>query len=186
MTLAVAAPERLETDRLILRKPVPEDADAIFTRYASDPDVARYMGFPLHRSLDATTAYLERNENEWKKNGAGGYVIESREGRFLGGTGLHVETAHRAATGYVLARDAWGKGYAAEALGALVSVAPRLRIVRLYALTHLDNRPSWRVLEKCGFQREAVLRRHFVFPNLGTSPLDVFLYARIFALEPSP
>jgi RimJ/RimL family protein N-acetyltransferase len=96
-----------------------------------------------------------------------------------------METSYRAATGYVLARDAWGHGYATEALTALVSLAPRLRLVRLYALTHVGNRPSWRVLEKCGFQREAVLRRHFVFPNLGPEPLDVFLFARVFAVVPS-
>ena len=183
MTLAVAAPERLETERLILRRPRPEDAEAIYTRYASDPDVARYMGFPQHRSIEATTAFLERNEDEWKKKGAGAYVIESRDGRFLGGTGIHVETAYRAATGYVLAKDAWGQGYATEAMTVLVALAPQLQIVRLYALTHLENRPSWRVLEKCGFQREAVLRRHFVFPNLGPEPCDVYLYARIFPPE---
>lgn len=186
MTLTLTAPERIETERLVLKKPRREDAEAIFTRYASDPDVTRCMGFPVHRTIEATHGFLERNEDEWKRKGAGAYVIESREaGTFLGGTGLHIETPHRAATGYVLARDSWGKGYATEALRGLLSFVPALHIVRLYALTHVDNRASWRVLEKCGFQREAVLRRHFVFPNLGPDPLDVFLYARIFFVEPS-
>lgn len=184
MTTTIAAPERLETARLVLRKPRWDDAEAIFSRYASDPDVARYVGFTLHGSIDATRAYLERAEDEWKRKGVGAYVIENREeGTFLGGTGLHLEAPYRAATGYVLAQDAWGLGYATEALTALTSLAPGLGIVRLYALTHADNRPSWRVLEKCGFQREAVLRRHFVFPNLDPGPKDVFLYARIFPGE---
>ncbi|HEU5311051.1 MAG TPA: GNAT family N-acetyltransferase, partial [Candidatus Eisenbacteria bacterium] len=182
MTLILAAPERIETERLVLRKPRPEDAEKIFRRYASDPEVARYMGFTLHESLEATKGFLERNGGEWARTGAGAYVIEHRtEGAFLGGTGLHVETAHRAATGYVLARDAWGHGYATEALTALTSLVPALGIVRLYAYTHTENRPSWRVLEKCGFEREGILRKHFVFPNLGPDPRDVFLYARIFA-----
>jgi [ribosomal protein S5]-alanine N-acetyltransferase len=180
MTLALAAPERIETERLVLRKPRRDDAETIFTRYASDPEVARYMGFPRHESLEDTTAFLERNEREWNRTGAGAYVIERRgEGTFLGGTGLHVETAVRAATGYVLARDAWGHGYATEALTAIASLVSELGIVRLYAYTHTENRASWRVLEKCGFEREGVLRKHFVFPNLGPDPRDVFVYARI-------
>lgn len=186
-TLAVAAPERIETERLILRRPRREDADAIYMRYASDSDVARYMGFPLHRSIESTMGFLERTEGEWARTGVGAYVIEARDDRrFLGGTGLHVETPFRAATGYVLARDVWGHGYATEALTALTSLVPSLGIVRLYAYTHIENRASWRVLEKCGFEREGVLRRHFAFPNLGPEPRDVFLYARIFSPESSP
>ena len=182
----MTAPERIETERLILRKPSTDDAEAIFTRYASDPDVTRYMGFTRHSSKDATLGFLGRNDEEWKRNGTGAYVVVSRdEGTFLGGTGLHVETPYRAATGYVLAKDAWGRGYATEALGAMVALASGLGIVRLYALTHTDNRASWRVLEKCGFLREGVLRRHFVFPNLGPDPCDTLCYGRIL-LEEKP
>ena len=181
MTPVLSAPERIETERLVLRKPRRDDAERIFTRYASDPEVTRYMGFTRHESLEATMGFLERSEGEWSRTGAGAYVIETRdEGTFLGGTGLHVETARRAATGYVLARDAWGHGYATEAVTAIASLVPELGIVRLYAFTHTENRASWRVLEKCGFEREGVLRKHFVFPNLGADPLDVFVYARIF------
>ena len=185
-TLAVVAPERIETERLVLRKPRRDDAEVIFARYGSDPEVTRYMGFARHTSLEDTHGFLARAEGEWARAGAGAYVIESRaEGTFLGGTGLHVETATRAAIGYVLARDAWGHGYATEAVRAITSMVRELGIVRLYAYTHMENRPSWRVLEKCGFEREAVLRKHFVFANLGRDPLDVFLYARIFSPESS-
>ena len=68
-------------------------------------------------------------------------------------------------TGYVLARDAWGQGYATEALAAMVNVAHETGVRRLYALCHAGHRASWRVLEKCGFvrDREAV---DVEFPNL--------------------
>jgi RimJ/RimL family protein N-acetyltransferase len=46
------------------------------------------------------------------------------DGTLLGSTGLAFETAHRASTGFVLARDAWGAGMATEALAAMVSIAP--------------------------------------------------------------
>lgn len=188
MTGTIAAPERIETGRLILRRPGPEDAEAIFTRYASDPEVVRYVGFPLHRSIDDTNAFLQRADAEWQKNGVGAYLIETRgKARLLGGTGLHQENSYRAVTGYVLAKDAWGMGYATEALRAMSALADERRIVRLSATTHPDNAASWRMLEKCGFQREATLRRHFRFPNLpGSAPVDVLLYARVVDAEDAP
>jgi ribosomal-protein-alanine N-acetyltransferase len=83
-------------------------------------------------------------------------------------------------TGYVLARDAWGHGYATEALRAVVDVAANTSVRRLYALTHPDHSASWRVLEKCAFEREGLLRGHTEFPNLHPGePSDVLCYARI-------
>ena len=158
------------------------DAEPIFTRYSNDAEVTRYMGWPRHRSPDDTRLFLEFSETEWKDRGVGPYVIESREdGRLIGSTGLEVETLFRAAAGYVLARSEWGRGYATEALRAMVGLAPTLGLRRLHALCHPDHRASWRVLEKCGFEREALLRRHSVLPNLEPDePSDVLCYVRLF------
>ena len=40
------APELLVTERLVLRRPVGDDVSAIFERYASDPEVTRYLAWP--------------------------------------------------------------------------------------------------------------------------------------------
>ena len=74
----------------------------------------------------------------------------------------------------------WGRGYATEALIAMVQLASDLRIRRLYALCHPQNRASVRVLQKAGFEFEGTLRRHTVFPNVDSAePLDVECWARI-------
>jgi len=91
----------------------------------------------------------------------------------VGSTGLDFETQQRASTGYVLARDAWGRGYASEALAAVVELARELQIARLYALCHVDHIASARVLGRCGFLEEGVLRRYQVFPDPASSPSDV-------------
>jgi ribosomal-protein-alanine N-acetyltransferase len=175
------APERIETERLVLRRPIPADAEPIFNRYASDPTVTRFLSWPRHRSVADTHAFLDWSEAEWQQWPAGPYLVESlATGDLLGGTGLGFEAPHRAATGYVLARDAWGRGYATEALRAVVAVSGTIGIRRLYALCHLEHRASARVLEKNGFTREGTLRRHSTFPNLGEGvPCDVLCYARI-------
>jgi RimJ/RimL family protein N-acetyltransferase len=174
--------KRIETPRLALRKPEPTDAEAILARYASDPEVTRFLGWARHRSLDDTRSFLEFSDAEWQKWPMGPYLIFSREnGQLLGGTGLSFETPFRAATGYVLAKDAWGLGYATEALGGVVAAAAEVGLRRVYALCHPDHRASWRVLEKCGFDREGLLRGYADFPNLrAEDPGDVLCYGRVF------
>jgi ribosomal-protein-alanine N-acetyltransferase len=173
---------RLETARLVLRAPQRKDADAIFA-FASDAEVTRYLGWPRHTSLDETRAFLDVAAAEWSQWPAGPLLIESRaDGRVLGSTGLSYETPYRAGTGYVLARRHWGRGFASEALGAVVGLAARLSVQRLYALCHVAHPASARVLERCGFELEGVLRRYLVFPNLDDQTAqDVRCYAR--ALE---
>lgn len=167
------------TARLALRAPKPNDIDAIFA-YASDPEVARFLGWPRHDSIDETRAFLELSAAEWIRSAVGPLLIVARDsGEVIGSTGLSLETPYRATTGYVLARRFWGHGYATEALGAVVELALRQRIQRLYALCHVDHPASARVLERCGFAFEGVLSRYLVFPNLeDQTAQDVRCYAR--------
>jgi RimJ/RimL family protein N-acetyltransferase len=175
------AAERIETDRLELARPSAADVQEIFDRYASDADVVSYLSFPRHRSITDTRAFLSISDREWLECPAGPYLIRSRtDGLLLGSTGLSLETKWRAMTGYVLAKDSWGRGYATEALAAMVALARQLDVIRLYALCHPAHRSSQRVLDKCGFVREGTWQRHSVFPNLDpTAPVDTCCYTII-------
>jgi [ribosomal protein S5]-alanine N-acetyltransferase len=178
----VRASERIETDRLVLRRPSAADTQAIFARYASDPEVTRYVGWPRHETVEDTVGFLAFSDAEWSRWPAGPFLIQAKDsGVLLGSTGLGFELPYRAATGYVLAKDAWGRGHATEALNAMVALAKDLGVRRLYALCHPQHQASWRVLQKCGFEREATLRNYAEFPNLrGGEPSDVLCYARVF------
>ncbi len=175
--------ERVETDRLILRRPVSEDAEALFGRYANDREVTRYLSWPRHTSVEDTRQFIAFSDREWECRPAGPYLVESKEsGLLLGSTGLAFESSQRASTGYVLAKDAWGKGYATEALRTVVEIGRAAGLVRLYAICHSENAASARVLEKCGFQREGLLRRHFEFPNLDGGVHDVLHYGFVYEM----
>ena len=141
-------------------------------------EVTRYLGWPRHTSVADTRAFLAVSDAEWSRWPAGPYLLFARDGgQLLGGTGLAFETQERAATGYVLARDAWGRGYATEALQAMVDLARTVRIRRLYALCHPDHQAAARVLIKCGFQLEGIRPRQSEFPNLNPGQLaDVHCY----------
>jgi RimJ/RimL family protein N-acetyltransferase/uncharacterized glyoxalase superfamily protein PhnB len=176
------APPKIETARLVLSRPERSDTETIFERYAGDPDVTRFLGWPRHRSVADTQAFLAFSAEEWERWPAGPYLIWSREdGRLLGSTGFGFEAPTDAVTGYVLAKDGWGKGYATEALTAIVDAARHIGVRRLRAFCHPDHRPSWRVLEKCGFVRDRGWSRQVEFPNLAPGvPQDVACYEMVF------
>ena len=167
------APPHIVTPRLTLSRPQAADARLVFERYASDPEVTRFLGWPRHVSLADTHAFLDFSAVEWERWPAGPYLIRSRgDGRLLGGTGLGFETLTHAVTGYVLAKDAWGQGYATEALTAVLDVARQIGVARVHALCHADHRASWRVLEKCGFIRDGSRSEQAEFPNLAPGLLQ--------------
>lgn len=177
------APERIETERLILRRPVLRDAEAVFERFASDADVTRYLSWRRHGSVTDTRAFLSLATAQWAQSPAGPYLIEARGSDLLiGSTGFACESAAVAEVGYVLAKDSWGQGFATEALCALIAAAPAFGVTRVYAICHTDHLASARVLEKGGLTREGVLRRHAEFPNLAPGQLlDVLYYGLDFA-----
>lgn len=169
--------ETLETARLLLRRPVASDAEPIFHRYASDPAVTRYLAWPRHTSIADTHAFLAFSDAAWGRWPTGPLLLFTKgDGVLIGGSGLGFESAQHAVTGYVLTQDAWGRGYATETLAAMVALAASVGARRISAICHVDHRPSWRVMEKCGLVREGVLEKHTVFPNLSPEPLDVLQY----------
>lgn len=174
------APEKIETARLLLHRPTHGDLRAIYERYASDPEVTRYLAWPRHQSITDTESFFTFSEVEWRRWSVGPYLVRSRADQtLLGSTGLSLESPEQASTGYVFARDAWGHGYASECVSAMIDLAKALGLRRVYALCHTEHRASVRVLEKATFIREKLLPQHIVFPNLGTDgPSDVFCYAR--------
>lgn len=177
---AMRGQERIETARLVLRKPTLADAEAVFQRYAGDRDVTKFLSWRCHQSMEETRAFLEFSEREWAQWASGAYLIESPEPtRLLGSTGLHFETPALAITGYVLAKDAWGYGYATEALSAIVEAASAAGVRSLRASCHPENIASMRVLEKCGFAREKP-DQYVSFPNLGPIPVESLGYVRTF------
>lgn len=169
---------RVQTQRLRLRVPQPSDAAAIFEAYASQPEVVKYVGWPRHTTLADTRAFLDFAASEWSRWPVGPLVIEElASGRLVGSTGLAFESPDGASTGYVLAADSWGKGYASEALAAVVRLAGSAGVRRLHALCHADHAASRRVLERCSFVLEEIRPKQMVFPNLADGqPQDVCCY----------
>ena len=167
----------LETVDLILRKPAMKDAGDIF-RYASDPEVARYVLWEPHRSPAETRSFVRFLRSRIRAGYPSSWVVVLKKtGAVIGTIGFiwYSETNRSAELGYSFSREYWNHGYATQALGAVIDAAfSSLPLNRLEAQHDVRNPASGRVMKKCGLRQEGILRDRIV--NKGEY-VNVALYA---------
>ena len=112
----------LETERLILRAPVPEDFDS-WAEFAADEETMRYLGGAQARSV--AWRGLCTAVGAWTVRGFSMFsVIEKATGRWVGRLGpWQPEDWPGTEVGWGLSRAAWGKGYATEGAAACMDYA---------------------------------------------------------------
>jgi RimJ/RimL family protein N-acetyltransferase len=158
----------IETDRLLLRPPRPDDAADLAVAYA-DAEVVRYIGDGSTGTRADVEEAIETWLERWKSWGLGFFSLERREdGRVLGRAGFlrwDPETWQIGGTetelGWLLAREHWGEGYATEAALALRDWALGDHgLTRLISLIQHENVRSIRVAEKLGerYERDVEVR----------------------------
>jgi putative acetyltransferase len=149
----------IETKRLILRPIAKDDAEDIFA-YSKNGNVGVDAGWKAHASIEETREIMKiiflGKENV--------YGIELKEtGKLLGTIGLIDDTKRQNSKarmlGYAIGEEYWGNGYTTEAAQALIQHGfEKLSLDLISAYCYLYNKRSKRVLEKCGFQYEGLLR----------------------------
>lgn len=171
-------PQHIATKRLVLRRPWETDANDVFTSYAQDPLVTRFLLWRPHASESTVREFLVSCIAGWEAGGPLTYAItEAPAGPVIG----MIDARPKESTvdlGYVLARSHWGRGYMPEAIAAIAAQAHALGFRRVQAFCDVENLPSQRALEKAGFTREGRIDRHLVLPNFPPEPRDSFLYAK--------
>jgi ribosomal-protein-alanine N-acetyltransferase len=178
--IVITWPERIETERLELRSTQMSDAEEMFARYASKPEVVRFLLWLPHKSVDETREWIRGRIADRDAGRRFNWLMRLRGSeQILGSIGCGVEK-HIVEFGYYLGPESWNRGFATEAAQALVRMwLATPGIWRVQAYCDLENVASARVLEKAGLVREGVVRRHTVAPNLGPEPRDSYLYARV-------
>lgn len=152
----------LETDRLRLRRVSMQDADQMYA-YASDDEVAKYVTWETHRSIDDSKRFIQFILAQYAKHDIAPWGIELKESGRLVGTVDFVwwkPEQQAAEIGYVLARDCWGQGIMTEAASALLKLGfGRMELVRVQARCLVENIGSQRVMEKIGMSYEGTVRK---------------------------
>ena len=156
---------RLSTDRLDLRPPTAQDAEALYDLFA-DPRVMDGLGMSPVSTLDEAGAIVEAGINGWRLDGLGPFLFEDQATRLVvGQAGLMIfdtrgwTPSHRTDAGdhaqpelgWALMRAHWGQGYATEGTAAIRAWAYESRSIdRLVSLITPGNVRSQRVAQRLG------------------------------------
>lgn len=153
----------LETQRLILRRFQPEDAQAMFENWASDPEVTRFLTWPTHQSVDVSRWVLGDWCPQYEKPDYYQWAIVPRElGQPIGSIAVveHDDRIAMAHIGYAMGRAWWGQGIMSEALGAVMDyLFDAVGVQRIEARHDPRNPASGAVMKKCGMKYEGTHRQ---------------------------
>ena len=144
----------LETKRLILRPFKIEDAQEMFSGWASDPEVTKYLAWNTHKDIEETKKILSLWIDQYEKPERLNFAIELKEeGKLIGGidvVGYLGGVRGTPVIGYNLARKYWGNGYMTEACRCVTEYlfSKGYSEIRIDAMT--ENIASIRVIQKCG------------------------------------
>ncbi len=154
--------QRIETRRLILRPFRIQDAEDMFSNWASDPEVTRFLTWPAHASVDISRRVLTDWISRYTDGGFFNWAIEWKEtGSVIGNISVVnlAEKKEAADMGYCLSRAFWGRGIMPEALRAVMDyLFDTVGLNRIAACHATGNPKSGRVMEKAGMKKEGVLR----------------------------
>lgn len=155
---------KIETDKIILRPWIPDDAERLAT-IANNKNIYDNLrdAFPHPYSIDDAKRYIEKAQG---LNVSSILLAIEKDGSVIGSIGAFFQNdvyRKNVEIGYFLAEECWGKGLMTKAVTALVKyLFQNFDIVRIYAEPFARNTGSRKVLENAGFKLEAVLKKNII------------------------
>lgn len=151
----------LHTERLVLRPFCLSDAADMFSNWASDPEVTKFLTWPTHKSVQVTEYVL----NDWIP-----HYIEpdyyhwaiTLNDRPIGSMAVvqHDDAVGKAHIGYCIGRQWWHQGIVSEALQRVINfLFDEVGYQRIEARHDPRNPHSGGVMKKCGMKYEGTLRQ---------------------------
>ena len=135
--------QKIETERLILRKIMTDDAEMVY-KWMSDPEVLKYEDWEPHKDVDFTRGYISFITGDYQSEQTYRWGIQLGDeliGDILGGGTL----------AYYLRKDCWSKGYATEAVKAVIKyMFLEVGLEKIQATHSIKNIASGKVLRKAG------------------------------------
>ena len=155
--------QTLETDRLLLRRFVIDDADAMFQNWASDPEVTKYLTWPAHTSVKVSKAVLEDWVSSYSHENYYQWAITLKENgnEPIGSISAvklddDISIVH---IGYCLGRAWWHQRIMSEALKAVMDFFfDQVEANRIESLHDPRNPHSGMVMKNCGMKYEGTMR----------------------------
>lgn len=150
--------QRIETERLILRRFTIDDAESMYKNWASDPEVTKFLTWPTHESVEVSKMVLTDWVASYEKEDTYQWCIAKKENdEPIGSIGV-VDSKPKAEAyeiGYCISRSCWHQGITSEALAAVMHFLLEEVGVRRIESRHDPKNPhSGNVMKKCGLKYE--------------------------------
>ena len=152
----------LETERLILRRFVPEDAETMYRNWASDPEVTRFLTWPTHSDVEITKKVLSEWIPLYERKDYYHWTITLREdisepiGTIHGQMDNNIDSVM---VGYCLSQSKWHKGIMSEALSEVMRFFfEDVGVNRVCSYHDPRNPHSGMVMTHCGMKFDGTLR----------------------------
>jgi RimJ/RimL family protein N-acetyltransferase len=149
------------TERLVIRRYTHDDIPDVLG-LASHPSFARLISENIQATEEEIRKYidLQNSYQPFEKDKVFELAVERKEdGKVIGLLGMICQDHRQGEMGWALGVEYRGQGYATEAARALMDYGfNSLGLHRIHADTSTDNLASWRVMERLGMRREALLR----------------------------
>ena len=155
--------QRLETERLILRRFVSEDADAMYKNWASDSEVTKFLTWPTHSSVDVSKYVTDDWVNSYSNEKYYQWAIVLKENGDMPIGSISAvdmkEDISMVQIGYCIGRNWWNKGITSEAMQEVMKFFfEEIGVNRVEARHDPKNPNSGKVMEKCGMKYEGTMR----------------------------
>ncbi len=177
----VELPEMVRGDHVVLRPYRAEDAETIFAAIDESREHLRPWVAWVDRfaTLEDVYAYCQRCAEHWesRRDLAVG-ILDGRDGRFLGGAGLHQPDWEQGTfeISCWLRSTAAYRGYGTEALNLLADLAfTRLDAKLIKLFSDVRNGPTRRLAQKCGYVLKGQVRNGYAAPD--GQRVDLLVYS---------
>ncbi len=153
--------QRIETERLVLRRFCLRDCDDMFT-WASNMEVVKYLSSYPHKNIEDSKKILKCWIKEYKKENRYNWAIEY-SGRVIGNVDVvsQDDRCFSCGLGWQIDMPYWNKGIMTEAAGAVVDyLFGKVGYDRITSGHDTRNIGSGRVMQKIGMTLEGTFRRY--------------------------
>ena len=160
--------KELDTVRLYLRHISLDDAQSIY-EYSSDIFNTKYIMWNVHGSVSDAYDYIDSMFDIDKAGKTFTWAVQEKESAAMIGTIdlVYNESYGVYEVGYILNKRFWGKGYATEALNAVIGFAKDvLKLDKIAGAVFSVNEKSRQVLEKCGFEFVKIIENYHSRPDV--------------------
>lgn len=155
----------IETERLLLRRFEYTDADAMLKYWVADKNIQSLYSEPVYSTKDEVMKLLDKYIGSYERPDYYRWaIIDKNSNECIGQIAYFLvdNKNHFAEIEYCIGSDFQCKGFATEATKAVISYGfEKINLHKVQICTKTINKPSKRVIEKCGFTYEGTLRDYF-------------------------